>query len=1297
MAFDPDGLVEYFFCGPEAYYPGYRVPGNGQLSTARTEILTDTLYRYELVDAHSHPVLLQIYVDINEIGGYFWEQELRILLRAGSMRHPALPRFLDGDSVDTRTCRDNGFDLDGFAFIVTKGGAATLADPEVLAELREQPATAIRHFQLIADALSVLHGLGVVHRNMWSGSIAVDTDPDLTAVNPTSGPALLLSHFEMSSLAANLLRAATVDARTTGARLRGLMLGQNVRSLLFKAKEQLDFLFPDGLADTGTDQFSDVFSLGMIVAEWVLPDLPVENFLAAVDLDDPSESTGTQIREWILRYHAEVRAMIRTSTGLSAPLRNLLLAMLAEHARSRPAVGEVLARLDQGYEIMTGVPVAPDTDYLIAFMPDQARLTMMRDESGRGFLRSDPAEPEGRLELAALLEQDTEGAVLTHAPHGADPYVRGGTQEDKREAQILIRGRRVAWFCKLMRHRTALSGRDLGPPLPEVLLVKYILDRSSSAGASLDRDLRHAGPRRTVPRATAVDYTIDRRELDRLREGRPSWLPLIEATLTTSRGSIDDLMVEQAFDWLLTYQDVEISAREYAYTVVGRDGALAKLRLDTERDDLRRHRSPWRERYYRSGLLRPKFADFFEAMVDSEAGAGVEVLADEGGRPMRGQVLAEAQVEGKDTGETIKVRRGRGEIPETGWLRPAGDRGSDVALRRQREARWDLVRNKILMRQLRDPTPVRGPLRYPKAGENLIGGADKVVQEMLTSQVFFALQGPPGTGKTEVAAQAVHAYLGKEWGARVLVSAQSNAALDNLAERILTQLGALDKYGKAVHTGNVIALRVATRAGTARVSDRLEPFQLEGTAARFLKALDDHVRAKIGDTRLDPTSRALVTRWRDEVLPGCRPELITRLRRGANLVFATCSASTAANVAPGDDAALFDWVLIEEAAKAWPTELAIPLVRGLRWTLIGDHRQLPAHRRREVGQFLADCAVDRDPDVQLHGSRAESYGRVFDLFGSLFVAPDRAAAAGARPNPAASPDGRGRAAGSGRRGRPVRRLDTQFRMNTAISSLVGDVFYPEPEPPEPDTLELGAEAAHAASTGPELGGHGAADLTELAATSAGPASSRRRGWQVDGRPFIAPLQPGMLEFGRADRPHGLRAPEQLAEASVAWLDTAELADCAQERGWANPGEVNVIEQLVDAFDPTPRPKESDEDRDPLMILTPYRRQALLLRQRGALSSYVRTIHAAQGSEAEIVIVSLVRDKTLGPPDRPWLNIGHLTQPELANVMLSRARRLLVLVGSYPHFERCGVPFWQAICWSVAKNGLVLPAGDVVPV
>jgi superfamily I DNA and/or RNA helicase len=63
----------------------------------------------------------------------------------------------------------------------------------------------------------------------------------------------------------------------------------------------------------------------------------------------------------------------------------------------------------------------------------------------------------------------------------------------------------------------------------------------------------------------------------------------------------------------------------------------------------------------------------------------------------------------------------------------------------------------------------------------------------------------------------------------------------------------------------------------------------------------------------------------------------------------------------------------------------------------------------------------------------------------------------------------------------------------------------------------------------------------------------------------------------------------------------------------------------------------------------------------------RTVDQFQGSEADIVIVSLVRNNALVP----WKSIGFLKEKNRMNVLLSRARHKLIIVGSWEFFRtRC---------------------------
>ncbi len=144
-----------------------------------------------------------------------------------------------------------------------------------------------------------------------------------------------------------------------------------------------------------------------------------------------------------------------------------------------------------------------------------------------------------------------------------------------------------------------------------------------------------------------------------------------------------------------------------------------------------------------------------------------------------------------------------------------------------------------------------------------------------------------------------------------------------------------------------------------------------------------------------------------------------------------------------------------------------------------------------------------------------------------------------------------------------------------------------------------------------------------------------------------------------------------------WLDTGGLGSDAYEfddSGLWNLCEINVLKHYF-------RSRAGDVRRRhakiaPLAVLTPYRAQARQLGQHlGYGSEVVHTVHSYQGREAEVVLVSLVRNNASAPGKA----LGFLPDPSIGNVMLSRARRLLVVAGSLPHFARNGGgTFWDRV-------------------
>nr|VFK79286.1 MAG: AAA domain-containing protein [Candidatus Kentron sp. SD] len=154
----------------------------------------------------------------------------------------------------------------------------------------------------------------------------------------------------------------------------------------------------------------------------------------------------------------------------------------------------------------------------------------------------------------------------------------------------------------------------------------------------------------------------------------------------------------------------------------------------------------------------------------------------------------------------------------------------------------------------------------------------------------------------------------------------------------------------------------------------------------------------------------------------------------------------------------------------------------------------------------------------------------------------------------------------------------------------------------------------------------------------------------------------------------IRLPRYLKkEKSLYWIDTGPpgegLALEEPSQRW-NQGEVTVVNNLLNDLT-----KGLPEEQKPtlvksnhLAILSPYLQQVYKLEHAlgSDFSGAVHTVDAFQGQEADIVIVSMVR---CNRHKKQRQQLGFLTRPERINVLFSRARYLLIIVGSFDHFNR----------------------------
>jgi KaiC/GvpD/RAD55 family RecA-like ATPase len=186
----------------------------------------------------------------------------------------------------------------------------------------------------------------------------------------------------------------------------------------------------------------------------------------------------------------------------------------------------------------------------------------------------------------------------------------------------------------------------------------------------------------------------------------------------------------------------------------------------------------------------------------------------------RGRLAGEIVAVGADT-LTLRPTTGRFEaLPNKGELR-IDQRAARAARRRQEQALDALQYGRALRPELRDllldpslarkPEPVQ-PARWHQ--RRLDDPKRNAVAAALGTDDILLIEGPPGTGKTTFITEVVLQYLERHPNDRILVSSQTNAALDNVLERL------------AVQEPRLRLLRVARREDD-RVAEAVEPFRLE--------------------------------------------------------------------------------------------------------------------------------------------------------------------------------------------------------------------------------------------------------------------------------------------------------------------------------------------------------------------------------------------------------------------------------------------------------------------------------------
>lgn len=558
------------------------------------------------------------------------------------------------------------------------------------------------------------------------------------------------------------------------------------------------------------------------------------------------------------------------------------------------------------------------------------------------------------------------------------------------------------------------------------------------------------------------------------------------------------------------------------------------------------------------------------------------------------------------------------------------------------------------------------------------------IAKALLAPDLALIQGPPGTGKSTAIAEMIWQHTRKFPDGRILLTSETNLAVDNAIDRVVNNQHNLIK---PIRIGDESRLETEglqfsypamyrwakgeewkKRKSKSHIDFEDEEEEEEETspmedsvyvAPEKLILLNwmDNISRRMDQEKMPIEAQAL---WK-ETLENPTSELknlfFENYVSNCNVIGATCSSIGQKNIILSETLESakpnrfiptkfysiyrqifskkegtrnpnirFDMVIQDESSKATPAELSLPLIYGVKNVIIGDHRQLPPMLSRETFTNSFDYCIKREKNDAEKRKLSELRSYVLKNFNTLEVSHFERLFNQIDPNLKGV-------------------FNYQFRMHPAINDVIKQFYKDE------GGLECGL------TTPIDLG--------------------------VDDPDFIN---------NGASRYHGISAGPITPDVHVLWIDSSspEMLDGTSR---VNFGEVQIIKKLLTQLNESQSFRQytdcwSNAEDKQIGLISFYGKQLRLLKEMAKefdstnVPIRVSTVDRFQGMERNIIIVSMVRshciqtEKGQKPNFEKYPEMGYPVQKDLGfaqspnrlNVALSRAKRLLIIVGDSKLFR-----------------------------
>ncbi len=600
--------------------------------------------------------------------------------------------------------------------------------------------------------------------------------------------------------------------------------------------------------------------------------------------------------------------------------------------------------------------------------------------------------------------------------------------------------------------------------------------------------------------------------------------------------------------------------------------------------------------------------------------------------------------------------KGKKRAPEKGWMRV-----QDIGTRTLQNRKRDIVSRAIHTQAVRNGLwgSISGRVSNSVASWRFREWEDSHPNWRISCYGNLQLvQGPPGTGKTWTATRLVEDILRENPHAKILLCAKEHLALDHLANSVKEALG-VDEF-RGLEVSRIVSGR---RSEKGLVDERLDPIVLGRRFAEEVLTASESISKKRGYRgRLGGIRKSMVQKGHPAIWPS------NFLKREAAVVCVTTADDAILNLLRDARGEAFDYAIVEEAGKSYPSELLGAVAISRNTILIGDQMQLPPFEIKEIRRnllrifstdfkklrkekskdrglinLLSDVRFshsiwDRDSERHVQDDVdnvvddikpwLEPFRWLFELFGELndyYVSCKEDGETEKKNHGISYID------------RLTSKLEEERRMFEDLSDVVGEVFY--------------------------------------------------------GNPFI-----WMKDKKDCYADSELPAPH-LKNDRLLLIDCPH---CSVDGGWrekryktgsyCNQNEAKIVAKTA---------VQMASGGHEVVVLSPYQGQVDLVKHKLGRNSGVKvhTVDGFQGKESDFILLSLVRnnDKTAGGR---W---GFVSDPNRLNVALSRAREGLILFTSLKHvsdseFEQDSDYLGRAIEMIAEKGTVLTPTElDVVSV